>query len=300
MNLKHYIYEHWRPDKNIVFYVGLGKGRRCNVMYKRDPQHINIQKKLARQGQSVEIRIIASDLSREEAITREIERIAYWRALGVKLVNRTAGGDGSLSPCDETRELMRQRRLGVKLSEETKAKISASTRAALADPKVRAKISAALKEALKRPDVRAKLLHASRSQIRTAEHNAKIGAAHRGKKLSPEHAEKSRRASLGRKQTSDEIERRRAANTGKKRTPEFCQQMRDIQMNLTPEQKVARAARVAAMNANQTPAQIAALIARNKARAGKKCGPYRKKADKFPKEQLELVVDTNKKAQGNQ
>jgi hypothetical protein len=197
-------------------------------MYKRSDHHLRIQTKLKRNGQSVEIRFVATGLSREEALTREIERIAYWRALGIDLVNLTAGGDGSLEPSDQTRELMRQRKLGKTLTEEHKARISESTRAALSSPEVRAKISAGLKIAVQRPDVMQKLLHASRSQVRTPEHNAKIAAAHKGKKLSPEHAEKSRMASVGRKQPPEEIERRRLANTGKKRSPEFCELMRKL------------------------------------------------------------------------
>lgn len=111
-------------------------------------------------------------------------------------------------------------------------------------------------------------------QKNTPEHNAKIAAAHRGKKLSPEHAEKSRLASLGRKQTPEEIEARRLANTGKKRSPEFCERMRQLQANRTPEQKAAQAERLRQMNLNKTPeqkeAERLALIARNKARAGEK------------------------------
>jgi hypothetical protein len=279
---KYYIYEHWRPDKNIVFYVGLGSGRRCNVMYNRGAHHENIQQKLARNGQSVEIRIIASDLSRDEALTREIERIAYWLALGIKLVNRTAGGDGCLDPSDETRELMRQRKLGKKHTEEHKAKIAAKSREYAADPEFIERLSAAIKQAANTPEAKARARAHFKAMVRTPEHNAKIGDAHRGKRLSPEHAEKSRRASLGRKQTPEEIEKRRIANTGKKRSAEFCQQMRELQMNLTPEQKAARSARIVARNAHQTPEQIAKLIARNKARAGKKCGPYRKKLVAVP------------------
>jgi predicted GIY-YIG superfamily endonuclease len=234
----YYIYEHWRPDKNVCFYVGMGKGRRARVMYKRSDHHSNIQAKLKRNGQSVEVRLIATGLSREEAVTREIERISYWRALKVNLVNLTAGGDGSLNPSDTTRELMRQRKLGKILTEEHKDKIAKSTRAALSSPEVRAKISAGLKIAVQRPDVRAKLLLASRSQVRTPEHNAKIAASHKGKKLSPEHAEKARMASVGRKQRPEEIERRRLANTGKKRSPEFCELMRKLARERADKKKL--------------------------------------------------------------
>jgi hypothetical protein len=108
----------------------------------------------------------------------------------------------------------------------------------------------------------------------TPEHNAKIAAAHRGRKLSPERIEQCRLASLGRKQTPQEIEARRLANTGKKRSPEFCERMRQLQANRTPEQKAAQAERTRQRNLNKTPEQKEkerlALVARNKARTGEK------------------------------
>lgn len=111
-------------------------------------------------------------------------------------------------------------------------------------------------------------------QKNTPEHNAKIAAAHRGRKLSPERIEQCRLASLGRKQTPQEIEARRLANTGKKRSPEFCERMRQLQANRTPEQKAAQAERTRQRNLNKTPEQKEkerlALVARNKARAGEK------------------------------
>lgn len=50
MTNKFYVYEHWRPDKDICFYVGKGKGRRANVMYGRGSHHERIQAKLKRLG----------------------------------------------------------------------------------------------------------------------------------------------------------------------------------------------------------------------------------------------------------
>jgi hypothetical protein len=117
-------------------------------------------------------------------------------------------------------------------------------------------------------------LSTRKAKKNTPEHNAKIAAAHRGKKLSPEHREKCRLASLGRKQTPQEIEARRLANTGKKRSPEFCELMRQLQANRTPEQKAAQSEHIRQRNLNKTPEQKEkerlALVARNKARAGEK------------------------------
>lgn len=236
---KFYVYEHWRPDKNICFYVGLGSGRRCNVMYGRDRQHKRIQLKLERRGQCVEIRIIAQDLDRSEAVTREIERISYWRSLNIELVNRTAGGDGSLSPCDATRELMRQRKLGRKLTDEHKSKIAAKSRERAKDPEYIARLTAAFKVAANTPEAKERARKHFKALVRTPEHCAKISASKTGLKASPEHAAKNRIASLGRKQRPEEIERRRAANTGKKRSPEFCALMKKIAIEREEKKKTA-------------------------------------------------------------
>ena len=284
MSNKFYVYEHWRPDKNVCFYVGMGCGRRAKALYarSRNRHHNRITDKLKLLDLSVDVRIVSYGLSREEAFTREVERIAYWKAIGVKLCNLTSGGEGSKEVSMETRELQRQRKLGKVTSEETKAKISKSTKAALLSPEINAKLRAAQKISQNTPERRAKRSAFSKSLVRTPEHCARISAAHKGKKLSPEHAAKARSASLGRKQTPEEIERRRASNKGKKRSPEFCQRMRDLQASRTPEQRAAHAERTRQMNLNRSPEEKEAnrlrLIARNKARTGKKCGPYKKKS----------------------
>jgi hypothetical protein len=89
-----YVYEHWRPDRDEPFYVGKGKGGRANVMSRRNPHHTAIQKKLHSKGMSVEVRIVASSLTEEDAFRIEMERIAMWNSLGMDLANQTLGGEG--------------------------------------------------------------------------------------------------------------------------------------------------------------------------------------------------------------
>jgi len=98
-----YIYEHWRPDLNVCFYVGKGTGRRYKIGRQRNDHHNNIVAKLNKLGMCVEIKIYKSGLTEEEALQIEKKRIAFWRELGVDLVNKTAGGDGMLSPTDDIR-----------------------------------------------------------------------------------------------------------------------------------------------------------------------------------------------------
>lgn len=219
---KFYVYEHVRPDRDEVFYVGKGNGRRANEMNGRNRHHKAIQAKLSRLGMAVEVRMVAMGMDEEYAFALEIERIAFWRADGADLTNISGGGEGSSNPSEKTRALMRSRKLGGKLTEEHKANISKASKIALARPEVKAKLSASLKVALNTPEAKERASKHFKALVRTEEHCARIAAAHKGKKLSPEHAEKARQASLGRKQTQEEIERRRIANTGKKRSPEFC------------------------------------------------------------------------------
>lgn len=149
-----YVYEHWRPDRDEPFYVGKGRGGRANVMARRNLHHKAIQIKLHRLGMCVEVRIVQFNLSEKEAFALEIERIAMWRAQGIDLANKSDGGEGSsghvglrgpASPnygkpspmrgkrmSEEHRAKLsaamkgKKNRLGAKLSDETKKKISAS------------------------------------------------------------------------------------------------------------------------------------------------------------------------------
>jgi hypothetical protein len=152
----YYVYEHWRPDRDEPFYVGKGRGYRANLMARRNPHHTAIQKKLHNLGMAVEVRIIASNLTEEEAFRIEVERIKMWQTAGIDLANKTLGGEGvpglifssehrkklgntwrgkKRPPMSEEQKkkisIARKgikSRLGAKLSEETKLKISLSNK----------------------------------------------------------------------------------------------------------------------------------------------------------------------------
>jgi hypothetical protein len=89
-----YVYEHWRPDRDECFYVGKGMGGRANKMRDRNLHHRAIVKKLSALGMAVEVRMVATGLDEETAFEIEVERIAFWRAAGIDLANKTNGGDG--------------------------------------------------------------------------------------------------------------------------------------------------------------------------------------------------------------
>lgn len=243
MERNSFVYEHWRPDKDICFYVGRGRKRRPTDMIGRSDHHKRIQAKLARKGLCVEVRLVAGGLTHDESVALEIERIAFWRSVGVPIINRTAGGEGALDPVPETRAKMRAAKLGGTLTDEHKAKIAASTKAALLAPGMHEKLSSAIRASHARAEVKEKLSRHQRTRVRSKEQYEKTAAKLRGRKLSPEHAAKARMASVGRKQPQEEIERRRASNTGRKRSPESVQRMKDA---CTPERMAARVAKAIA------------------------------------------------------
>jgi hypothetical protein len=90
-----YVYEHWRPDKEECFYVGKGRGIRANNMSRRNAHHKAIQAKLASIGMVVEVRLVASGVSQDEAFEIEVKRIKFWKEFGIKLANKSNGGDGN-------------------------------------------------------------------------------------------------------------------------------------------------------------------------------------------------------------
>lgn len=245
MGGKFYVYEHWRPDRGECFYVGKGRGRRANIMYGRNSYHTAIQRKLSRLGLCVEVKLVETGLSEEEAFELERQRITFWRADGADLANLTDGGEGGANPAESTRQLMREAKLGRRLTEEHKAKIGKKSRSRAQDESYKKRLSESIKKASADPTVKAKRSASQKKRIRTKEHYEKVSATLTGRKLSPEHAEKARNASKGRKQAPEEIERRRASNTGRKRSEEFRERMSAM---WNPERKAAQALRTAEMN----------------------------------------------------
>jgi hypothetical protein len=180
------VYEHWRPDTDEPFYVGCGSGRRANqTRHHRTAYHKEVQETLARLGYCVEVRLVRAGLTQEEGWALEVERIAFWRAAGVDLVNQTDGGPGVK---------------GCAPSPETRAKMGASQRTRVRTAEHYAKVSAALT-----------------GRKLSAEHAAKSRVASFGRKQSSEEIERRRAANTGRKRSREFCERMRAAWTPERR-----------------------------------------------------------------------------------
>jgi len=121
-----YVYEHWRADTCEPFWVGKGSGGRANLKSRRNRYHAIIIKKLDGLGLPLWVRIVADNLTDEQAFVLEVERIAIWRARGVKLANASTGGRGGLTGCKrspESRLKQSQTSTGRKLSEHHRQKI---------------------------------------------------------------------------------------------------------------------------------------------------------------------------------
>lgn len=169
-----YVYEHWRPDKDVCFYVGKGMGRRANDMACRNPHHKNIQKKLARLGMCVEVRMVLEGLSEDEAFYEEAVRVGFWRDIGVPLANLTDGGGGvsGWRPNEEQRRKLGDAHRGKKRSPEACKKTGDAHRGKIVSEESRRRMS----EGQKR----------SRSEADRQEWARQGGLAQKGIKRSPE------------------------------------------------------------------------------------------------------------------
>jgi len=179
-----YVYEHWRPDKGVCFYVGKGKGRRAwDFKRMRNPHYRSIVSKLASMGMSVDVRIVISSVSCETALAVEKDRIAFY---GIdNLSNMTLGGDGLSNP----------------------------------SPELRLKISLSQKKRFENIDERKKLSASFKGRVTSEETKKKLSAANKGRRLSDETCEKIRAAAKAREIPRHVREAQRLAVTGRKRKP---------------------------------------------------------------------------------
>lgn len=163
-----YVYEHWRTDKGLPFYVGKGSGKRAQDMVLRGKRHKNLRKRLSLKGFEVEVRIVFPRLSEDEAFTLERSLISYWRSRNVKLLNLTDGGDGTK---------------GYRWTTTQRLLSSFAAKARWGKEEYRANVVNAVTAAMRRPDVVAKC-------ITTPDRAARLGAASKASWAVPENRAK--------------------------------------------------------------------------------------------------------------
>lgn len=96
-----YVYEHRRSDTGAVFYVGKGCRKRATNFHNRGRFWNNVKKCAG----GVFVTYPVTNVDEELAFLAEVELIAKYRKIGVKLVNISDGGEGATGwvPSEETK-----------------------------------------------------------------------------------------------------------------------------------------------------------------------------------------------------
>jgi hypothetical protein len=156
--MNHYVYIHKTEDGEI-FYVGMGQGRRAYTKSKR-----NKFWQLIVETHGLEVFIIESGLSREEASNREKFWIAFYgrrdKHSGT-LVNLTSGGAGTVALTDEVRERLAEYARNRKFSENTRQRMKQSHTGTRKSKSIRDKISRSGRGKIKSEETIQKLQAAS-------------------------------------------------------------------------------------------------------------------------------------------
>jgi len=211
-----YVYEHYRQDTGVCFYVGKGQGKRAWELCRGyNPRYHRVIQKLSGLGLAVDIRIVQDGLDEDAAFILEKERIAFWKATG-ELTNLTDGGEGISNPSEETRQKLQKasklreaekKANGWRHATETRLKMSTAhkgrqdpeevkekkRKVALQRPpmseEVRAAIAAKVKDLWANPEYRERLVQAHEGYVPTdtARANMRRGQAKRGPTRPKEH-----------------------------------------------------------------------------------------------------------------
>lgn len=142
--------------------------------------------KLLREGTKPEIEILEDRVPEDLLHAREIEWIACLRAFGVRLTNATAGGEGVLSPSEETRLKMSKAHKGKRLSEEHRRNLSVAQFGRRHSEETKEKIRAASLRQVVSEETRQKISKANKGRKRSQEAREQSSAKLRGRKHSPE------------------------------------------------------------------------------------------------------------------
>ena len=209
----HYVYYYLRSQDTETaragtpYYVGEGKGMRI-----KDKSH-NV---IVPQDETFRVKI-AENLTKEQAQSIEILHITLWgrKDLGTGILhNKTAGGDGVTGHSDETRQKMREKKLGRKftMSEDHKAAISKARMGHAVSEETREKIREKRKNQVipKHSEETKQRM----SEMRMGENNPMYG-----KEFSEEHRRRLSESNKGRVFSEESRRKISESNKGKHSTP---------------------------------------------------------------------------------
>jgi hypothetical protein len=164
-----YVYRHIRLDTNETFYVGIGRYlKRAFTTKGRNSHWNNIVNKT-----NFQVEILEQNLSWEDACDREKYWIKNFGRFDLKegnLVNKTEGGEGVNGHSDELKKILREHRLGKKIPEEQRKKISDSMKGKILSEEHKKNLSDSLKK-----------------RKLSEEHKKKIGLSMKGKLTGEKH-----------------------------------------------------------------------------------------------------------------
>jgi len=164
------VYEHIRPDTNAIFYVGKGSHVRAHSKHRRNKHWNSVVAKAG--GYSV--KMIANNIEEELSFLVEMERIDQLKRIGLKLTNKTDGGEGpsGMQHTDEAKRKIADAQRGEKhwtfgyvYTEAHREKMRQNGRKMVFTDEVRQKISATSKGRKLSADARAKISKSKQGKI---------------------------------------------------------------------------------------------------------------------------------------
>jgi len=170
-------------DVHAIRYVGLTSRtlqyRRTEHLYEAsvgtDSHRHNWIRKVLRDGGEIVATVLMDDLSWTDALDFEIFYIKFYRDCGYRLTNRTDGGEGALGYIHTAESKEKMSLAAQNMSDEHKAKMSASSTGRKHTDKTKAKMSASRLGVRKSDHHRAAMSVVARN--RTAEHRRNNGAS---------------------------------------------------------------------------------------------------------------------------
>lgn len=169
-----------------------------------------------------QVAVVDTATDQSDLDAKEVMWIAHLNTMAPNGYNLTEGGTngGGGRRSQETRERMRQARLGKKLTPEAKLKVGLASKGRKFSPEVRKRLSEMRTGVPRKQSTKQKIREAKLGTHHSSEAKEKMRVAHLGTHPSPDAIEKTRQANLGSTRSEETKAKMRAAQIGKPRTPE--------------------------------------------------------------------------------